>query len=315
MRSTQSIVEMSVAVSDLDVSSSWLEAFAGHLRESGRSERTIRAYVQDVRSFASWFEKVNGQGLSPELITGVDLRAYRQHALASMAPATFNRRRAMLAVLIEWAMGAGYLSYNPLMGVKPLRQEETPPRWLDSAEYHRLTRMVELLVNGAKSEPARRQALRDAAMVGLMLWAGLREHEVAQLDLADVVIGERKGRVIVKNGKGGKRREIPLNTEALRAIGAWSQVRGGQPGALFSGKGGERITAKGIQDRVRVIRIAAGLDEDVTPHALRHTFAKRMVDAGTTIGVVQKLLGHSRLETTLVYTKPGWRDLEKAVEA
>jgi len=311
MRSTQSVVEMSVAVSDQE----WLEAFAGHLREGGRSERTIRAYTQDVRSFASWFEQVNGTGLSPELITGVDLRAYRAFAIANMAPATFNRRRAMLAVLVEWAMRVGYLTYNPLTGVKPLKQEETPPRWLDSAEVHRLTRMIELLVNGAKSEPARRQALRDAAMVGLMLWAGLREHEVAQLDLADVVIGERKGRVIVKNGKGGKRREIPLNIEALRAIGEWVSVRGGMPGALFSGKSGERITAKGIQDRVRVIRIAAGLDEDVTPHALRHTFAKQMVDRGAPIGVVQKLLGHSRLETTLVYTKPGWRDLEKAVEA
>lgn len=308
--STHNLVEVSI-LSDQE----WSHAFADHLRAGGRSERTIQAYLTDVRSFASWFEGVNGQQLTPDLITGVDLRAYRQHAIKAMSPATFNRRRAMLRVLIAWAQAVGYLTYNPLQGVKPLASEETPPRWLDNVEYHRLTRTVELMINGAKTEPARRQALRDAAMIALMLWAGLREAEVAQLDLDDLIIGERKGKVIVKNGKGNKRREIPLKTDALQAIAEFITQRGGEPGALFSGKGGERITCKGIQDRVRAIRSAAGLDEDVTPHALRHTFAKRMVDAGVQIGAVQKLLGHSRLETTLAYTRPGWKDLEKAVEA
>jgi integrase/recombinase XerC len=307
-------VGLSMMVAGGEYTAQWSEAFADHLRAGGRSERTIQAYIQDVRSFAAWFQQVNGQELTPDLITSVDLRAYRSFAIANMAPATFNRRRAMLAVLVEWAMGAGYLSYDPMKGLKPVPQEETPARWLDNTEYHRLTRTVELLVNGAKTEAARRQALRDQAMLALMLWAGLRESEVAQLDCSDVQIGERKGRVIVRRGKGDKRREIPLNSEALRAISAWDRVRGNEPGALFTGKGGERITGKGIQDRTRVIRLAAGLDEDVTPHALRHTFAKRMVDAGVPIGTVQKLLGHSRLETTLVYTKPGWKDLEKAVE-
>jgi integrase/recombinase XerC len=151
-------------------------------------------------------------------------------------------------------------------------------------------------------------------MVALMLWAGLRESEVAQLDYEDIELSEKKGWVIVRNGKGEKRRELPLNIHARQAMREWFGLRGGEPGALFTGKRGERITGKAIQDRTRVIRIAAGLDEDVTPHALRHTFAKRMVDAGYSIGIVQKLLGHSRLETTLAYTKPGWGDLEKAVE-
>jgi len=304
-----SIVEVSIASAQ-----DWLEAFASHLRASGRSERTIRAYLQDVRSFAAWFEQVNGQELSPEEITGVDLRAYRTYAMDHCAPATFNRRRAMLKVLIGWALEVGLLSYDPMKGVKPVAQEETPARWLDNTEYHRLTRTVELLVNGAKTEAASRQAIRDQAMLALMLWAGLREGEVAALNREDVQLGERKGRVIVRRGKGDKRREIPLNSEARQAIKAWDQVRGSEPGALFGGKGGVRITGKGIQDRLRVIRTTAGLDEDVTPHALRHTFAKRMVDAGIPLGSIQKLLGHSRLETTLVYTKPGWTDLERAVE-
>lgn len=309
--STQNFVGVSV-VSDQE----WSQAFGDHLRAGGRSERTVSSYLADVRSFASWFQSVNGEDLTPDLITGVDLRAYRQYAIKAMSPATFNRRRACLRVLVQWAMAVGYLTYDPLQGVKPLASVETPPRWLDEKEYHALTRTIERMVNAPRpnTEAARLMAMRDAAMAALMLWAGLREHEVAQLDLSDLVIGERKGRVIVRNGKGNKRREIPLNTEALRAIATWCTARGGEPGALFSGKSGGRITEKGIQDRVRVIRSAAGLDEDVTPHALRHTFAKRMVDAGVQIGTVQKLLGHSRLETTLAYTKPGWKDLEKAVE-
>lgn len=300
---------------EISLTLDWQAAFAGWLEEAGRSKRTVQAYLQDVRLFAAWFEENNGQPFTPELITSWDLRAWRNHTIDGGAkPATWNRRRATLAVLCEWALAVGYLTYNPFQGVNKVEEEEQAPRWLDGNEQHRLLRQVEQAVNGAGTAHWRWQALRDQAMIGLMLWAGLRETEVAQLNVGDVETSERKGKVIIRRGKRTKYREVPLNNEARRALRVWLEASGIQTGALFLGKGGGRITGKGIQDRVAAIRMAAGLDADVTPHALRHTFAKNLIDQGQPMTVVAKLMGHTRMDTLARYIQPGWKDLEKAVE-
>lgn len=302
---------------ELSVDLAWPTAFAGQLRDEGKSERTILAYVTDMRSFSLWFQHVNRQKFSPELITGVDLRAYRSFAVdqRTMKPATWNRKRISLMVFCQWAQQAGYLNYNPFQGIDPWEDNDPPARWLDSAEYHRLIRQLEVMVNGATTEHWRWQAVRDQAMLALMLWAGLRESEVVDLDLADIQLTERKGKIIVRKGKGGKYRELAIKTELRRALDLWLEVSGVQAGPLFQSKRGGRVTAKIIQDRVKAIRKIADLPGDVTPHSLRHTFAKRLLDAGVPITTVQKLMGHARLETTARYLTPGWEDFERAVEA
>lgn len=291
----------------------WTSAFADHLRSQGRSASTVKAYLQDVRGFSLWCEQVNGCTFTPDLTTGVDLRGYRQWAVEghNMAPATWNRRRVALSLFCAWAQAAGHLNYNPFQGVEAWEEEELPPRWLDKTEFSRFMRQVELITQGAKTVHWKWQALRDQAMIALMAYAGLREGEVVGLNLKDVSISERSGRVIVWTGKGDKKREVPLGLEVRRALGAWLEVRGSGE-ALFIGKGEGRLTTRSVQRRVAEIGRQAGLT--VTPHDLRHTFAKRLVDAGKPLSVVGKLLGHARLDTTARYAKPGWKDLEEAVE-
>lgn len=293
----------------------WLSDFTQFLAQRGCSAKTLAAYRQDIAHFGEWFEAQNGEAFEPGLLTGVDLRLYRQSALESgAAPASFNRRRATLRALADYALASGALSYDPFQGVERLAEQELPPRWLTKGEQHQLTRQLELAINGAATEAWRIQAIRDQAMIVLMLHAGLREGEVCALDVGDVQIGERKGRVTVRRGKGDKRREIPLNNEARRAVKLWLNTGAVSSGALFIGKGGGRISERSVQARVSEIRIAAKLDGDVTPHALRHTFAKNLLDSGAPLTVVSKLLGHSRLETTARYVQPGWEDFERAVE-
>lgn len=298
---------------DVVVLTDWRGEFISALEAQGCSRGTLRSYLQDVASFERWFEATNGQPFSPELITGVDLRAFREFQVRSVAPATWNRRRSTLRKLCEWAISSGALPYDPFQGVERMEQSEPAPRWLSDAEYHRLVRQMELAVNGATTDHWRWQAVRDQAIVTLMLHAGLREAEVCALDWDDVTISERKGRVIVRRGKGDKRREIPLNVEARRAIRLWREISDGA-GAMFVGKGGGRISTRLVQNRVKVLRTAAGLGDEATPHALRHTFAKRLLDGGAPLTVVSKLLGHSRLETTARYVQPGWDDFEQGVE-
>jgi integrase/recombinase XerC len=116
-------------------------------------------------------------------------------------------------------------------------------------------------------------------------------------------------------GKGEKRRFVPLGAELRQVLREYLAMRGDAPGALFTGKRlGMRMQARGVEHRLDHIRRAAGLGAEVTPHALRHTFAKQLVDRGQQLPLVRKLLGHSRLDTTARYTMPGWEDMENAVE-
>jgi site-specific recombinase XerC len=117
----------------------------------------------------------------------------------------------------------------------------------------------------------------------------------------------------VRMGKGEKFRKVPLGSEARRLVRAWIDVRGEQPGPLITSDRGGRLSARGIQKRIRALGKAAGIK--LTPHMLRHTGAMRMVRAGRPLTEVQKILGHAKLETTARYVVPGWEDLEKAVES
>jgi integrase/recombinase XerC len=290
----------------------WWNKYDNWLFTHNKSINTRNAYVQDLRSFSNWFWEVNGQELTPDLITGVDLRAYRAWEVeeVQVRPATWNRRRSSLGEFCKWAMEAGYLNYNPFIDVEPMDEIELPPRWLEKKDFQAFMRQVELEINTAKSDYGRWQAIRDQAIIALMIYAGLREGEVVALMTQDIELSERKGRVIIKNGKGEKRREIPLNKEARRALSLWLKEHSG--GYLFISHHGGELSTRSVQRRVAEIGKIAGIE--VTPHDLRHTFAKRMLDAGVPLTTISKLLGHARLETTKRYVQPGWGDYERAVE-
>ncbi len=155
--------------------------------------------------------------------------------------------------------------------------------------------------------------LRDAAIVKLILFAGLRVGEITQLRMSDVILDERKGSVIVREGKGTKRREIPLNAKARKAILDYLRVRPDvESEHMFLGQRNEAIKSKTVQRSVA--RFANPIDlRDVTPHVLRHTFAKSLIDRGVSLDKVATLLGHTNLNTTRIYTTPGIQDLEEAI--
>ena len=118
--------------------------------------------------------------------------------------------------------------------------------------------------------------------------------ELAAVQLSDLTLGERSGYVQVRRGKGNKFRRVPLNAEARSAIWAYLQIRpssGGQ--SLLLGQRGESLSAHAIYDVVVKYGHRAGLDE-VTPHTLRHTFARILVAAGAPLSDVADLLGHSK---------------------
>jgi site-specific recombinase XerD len=143
---------------------------------------------------------------------------------------------------------------------------------------------------------------------------GLRVSELCALRLGDLTLSERKGQLVVRAGKGGKYRVVPLNLDARKALSAYLAVRPTvADDHLFIGQRDEPLTPSGVWEIVVNLAQRAGLP-DVSPHVLRHTFGKQALDAGESLVTVATLMGHARLETTALYTQPSQADLERAVE-
>lgn len=195
--------------------------------------------------------------------------------------------------------GAGF-AQQPGRGVKKVPEARPSPRWLTRREVGLLARAVQ-----------RYGTVKDRALFALLLHAGLRVSEAVSLKLEDVVIRERSGFVRVRYGKGGKYREVPLNVTVRRILKEYVAGLPPQSEWLFPGKRGP-MTPRAVQKRLKLFGRIAGVE--VTPHKLRHTFYKWLVDAGESLDKVALLAGHARLDTTAVYTRPGKTDLERAVE-
>ena len=296
-----------------------LNEFQAYLLAEDRSPVTIAGYVGDVHLFAQWFEKQSLEPLTPIKLTNEAVRGYKQYLLEQAAkPKTVNRRLAALAAYAHWLDQAGYVknSRNPVQGVKAVKETELAPKWLDKKQRAALLRAVDKEVEDAtrRYPRLRLMVIRDAAIVRLILFTGLRVGEIVQLRLSDVTLDDRKGSVVVREGKGTKRREIPLNSRIRKALLDYLRVRPDVEGEdLFLGQRDEGIQSKTVQRAVLRFAGEAGL-ENVTPHVLRHSFAKALIDSGVTLEKVATLLGHSNLNTTRIYTTPGERDLEEAVK-
>ncbi len=292
-----------------------ISAFGKHLALQGKSANTVSAYCQDVGVFAAWVSERYAEPFDMAMFNRSDLQLFYQNQLSQskISPATWNRRRASLRTFAQWAKVNGLLSYDPTDGLQVAADVELAPRWLDGRDQGRLERALEKNIQGARTEAWRVKAIRDRAIVLLMAKVGLREGEVCALELADLALGDRKGKIAVRFGKGAKSRSVPVNAQALAALRAWLDMRPAGGTAVFIGKGGERLQERGVQRFVAELGQQAGIEE-LTPHRLRHTFAKSLLDAGVKISEVAKLMGHGRLDTTMRYVQPSEGDLAAAVE-
>lgn len=296
-----------------------LDEFQAYLLAEDRSPVTISGYLGDVRLFAQWFAEHYGESLAPDDLTNEAVRGYKQHLLDQAAkPKTVNRRLAALAAYAHWLEQAGYVSdtRNPVQGVKAVKEVALAPKWLDKKQRAALLRAVDKEVEDAMRRYPRLRLmyLRDAAIVKLILFAGLRVGEIVQLRMSDITLDERKGSVVIREGKGTKRREIPLNAKARKALSEYLIMRPNvESDDLFLGQRNNGVQSKTIQRAVQRFSKKALL-KNVTPHTLRHSFAKSLIDAGVSLEKVAALLGHINLNTTRIYTIPGEEDLLDAVE-
>jgi site-specific recombinase XerD len=201
--------------------------------------------------------------------------------------------------------------------VKSVKHVQNAPKWLDKNEQYALQRAIEKDLQLSKLRYPKRWVTRrrDASLTLFLLHTGLRLTELTALRLEDVQISERKGNILVQNGKGGKQRNVPLNAEARKAFQEWLAVR---PKAqspfvwVAVETESQGLSGRAVQRILKRYAKESGLNE-ITPHVCRHTFAKNLVNQGVGLEKVAMLLGHSSLNTTRLYITPDERDLEYAV--
>jgi len=297
-----------------------VKEFEEYLLENDKAALTVKGYLSDLRCFVRWFEQTNGEAFTLRAVTPTDVREYRQFLLVveTHKANTVNRRLASLATLMKWAKESGQIEHDPTGNIHAVPQTNPGPRYLDKKEQYALQRAIEKDMQLARLRYPKRwvSRQRDAAMVVFLLHTGLRLSEALTLQLGDVQLAERKGQVLVRQGKGGRVRTVPLNVQARKALQEWLAVRPGSGSHVWvqvEGEPSDGLSNRSVQRVLVRIGQDAGL-EHLTPHVLRHTFAKNLVDSGVGLEKVAALLGHSNLNTTRIYITPNQKDLEQAVE-
>ena len=276
--------------------------FESYLADERRfSPRTVLAYRNDLERFSQFWEREFGEGPAAKTpLSKIDTLAVRSH-LASLHRAALSNRSlarhlSTLRSFFRWACREGHLERNPAKGLPSPRVPRSLPRALTLTDTESL---LETEDEGHLPE-------RERALFELLYATGLRVSEAAALDLEDV---DLSARMLRAQGKGRKERIVPFGETAEDALRAWLPVRrelrlssseGDEP--LFVNARGGRLTTRSMARVLKRRLRAAGLPAQISPHALRHTFATHLLQSGADLRSIQELLGHASLSTTQKYT-------------
>lgn len=267
----------------------------------GYSPETVRAYAEHLGAFERWLAH---ERRDPFALTPRDFRRYLGSMRAAhYAPATVQAHLSSIRSLYKWLVAEGRADTDASSTVASPKLPKRLPRTVGHEDLARLLDAPDT------STP---EGLRDQAMLELFYATGARISELSRLDLEAIDFTEGTVRLF---GKGSKERIVPVYRRALDAVRAYA--RDGRPallarqkgapadartGALFISARGNRMNAGALRYRFEKLCREAGLPADVTPHAMRHTFATNLLAGGADLRSVQELLGHSQLATTQIYT-------------
>ena len=280
----------------------YIENYIDYQKSTDKSPMTLASYRSDLIQFTVWFEATNNEVMRLTNITPTDARQYKQHLVdTGLRPPTINRRLLSLKYFLEWGWRTKKIKYRfPLP--KTVKQSQAIPKWLNRCQQNQLLRHIEQLGN-----------TRDIAIVKILLNTGLRVSELCGLKWSDITMSDRKGKLLVNAGKGSKYRDIPLNKDARLAFFSMDYtIHAGSDAFIFTGQRGA-LSSRGVQLMLNRLKFPEELGA-VSPHQLRHTFCKNLIDAGVSLEKVASLAGHERLDTTKLYCQPSFADLSEAVE-
>jgi len=279
-----------------------IESFLDYLAvEKGFSENTGFAYRNDLYQLANFAEEEAAKrGVMPSW-TNFSRQGMLGYLLnlkeRSYAPTTVARKVAATKSFFSFMVAEGKIRDNPTENISSPKVGKPLPDAIS------ISQVRQLLDQPAKlSTP---EAKRDRAMLELLYASGMRVSELVSLNLGDV---DTQGGSVRCFGKGHKERLIPIYQQAAQVVEEYITevrphlVRDDAERALFLNQRGDRLTRQGLWQILKEYAKKAGLNKEVTPHTLRHSFATHMLSGGADLRSVQELLGHANISTTQIYT-------------
>ena len=273
-----------------------IQAYENYLTKVKQaSANTTSSYMRDIRQFSTWLRTDKKMEVidATQLNISEYLSALETEGRSN---STISRNLASLKNFYAYVVSSGFLERTPVTDIHITRGEKKLPQILTGRE-------IELLL----SQPAcvDPKGFRDKAMLELMYATGIRVSELISLNVDDVNLEQ----AIIKCKNAKKTRTIPLYPAALKALSAYlkdvrsAMILSPAENALFVNIGGVRMSRQGFWKILKHYQATAGIEKEITPHTLRHSFAVHLLENGADIGSVQELMGHSDISSTQLYTQ------------
>ncbi|MFQ3574562.1 MAG: site-specific tyrosine recombinase XerD [Thermodesulfovibrionales bacterium] len=260
--------------------------------EKGLSRNTVQSYLADLKGF---FDFIGGLGVSEVTFKREHISQYLSHLTdKGISPASRSRFVSTLRGYCQFLLLEKVIDENPSETLQPPKKWERLPKALNIDEIKTLL----------ETEIPTRFYNRDSAMLELMYSSGLRVSEIVTIKIDDVNLD---GGFLRITGKGSKERVVPMNRRAIDKIRAYisgqrlETLRQKTSPYLFLSNRGEPMTRQRFWQALKALGKTAGLN--LTPHSIRHSFATHLLEGGADLRSVQKMLGHSDISTTQIYTK------------
>ena len=264
------------------------------ITEKRASANTVSSYLRDVQQFAAALECKGvelTQALTQDVVEYTDALIRR-----GKSPATVTRSVASIKSFYTCLVSWGVVEQNPAKGVATARVERKLPQVLTGQEVELFLEQPDCL------EP---KGCRDRAMLELLYATGIRVSELIALDVDDVNLPSGMLKCFGK----GKERLIPLYPAAVRALKEYLRtvrpqlVDTAEETALFVNMNGERLSRQGFWQIIKVYQEKAGIQKEITPHTLRHSFAAHLLENGADLRAIQEMLGHADISSTQIYSR------------
>ena len=288
----------------------WIDSFLAKLRnERNYSPHTLKNYSRDLKSLTAYCAQqsiAQWSDINDQNIRSLISQRHRQ----GLGGASLQRMLSTFRSFFKYLLIENEIKNNPAANVQAPKTSRKLPSTLD---VDSIIRLIE--IKGDEVE-----TVRDRAMLELFYSSGLRLSELSSLDVEE---GKKSVSGIIRvTGKGDKQRELPVGSKACAAIKEWLKRRNELVSekhkdvqALFLGKQGKRIHNSVIQKRLKYWAQKQGIDMNVFPHMLRHSFASHMLESSGDLRAVQELLGHADISTTQIYTHLDFQHLAKVYDA
>lgn len=261
------------------------------------SDNTLASYRRDLETYVNFLQEVEAMSDFRKVERTIILRHLEQLRMQGKTSRTVARHISSIRSFHQFLLREKRAETDPTVHLEMPTIEQKLPNILSIEEIEAL------LMAPNRSKP---QGVRDVAMLELLYGSGMRISELIALDLSDIHLTMGFVRVF---GKGGKERIIPLGKSALSALNhylnsARGQLQGKYPktDAFFINQRGKRLTRQGCWKLMKEHALKAGIQHELTPHTLRHSFATHLVENGADLRAVQEMLGHADISTTQIYT-------------